>query len=134
MNLSRIFLVLSGVVISLIGLLYGVSPQWFANRFMTGAPPLTVDQAHVFRAIMTLYLGLGGFWIYCSGSEKYQGIGLAVAAIFCGSLVAGRLLSVVVDGVPAPVFVTYIVAELAAVPLYLWLHKRHVRDTSRKES
>ena len=73
---------------------------------------------------MMLYIGLGAFWLYCAFSDKYRDAGIIVLAIFCGGLVAGRILSVVVDGIPSPILNLYIIMELSLVPVCVWLLKR----------
>ncbi len=73
---------------------------------------------------MMLYISLGGFWLYCAFSEKFRDAGVILLAIFCGGLVSGRILSVVIDGMPSPILLIYIGMELALVPVCLWLLKR----------
>ena len=73
---------------------------------------------------MTLYLALGFFWLYCAFSDKYRDAGVVVLAIFCGGLVSGRLLSVLVDGVPSPILILYIGLELGLVPVCVWTLRR----------
>ena len=124
MNLKKTLLIFSFLTISVIGLLYGLSPQWFYSTFLLESQSPGVDQSHILRAVMTLYLALGVFWLYCAFSDKYRDSGVIVLAIFCGGLVAGRLLSVVVDGVPSPILSVYIVMELGMVPICIWLLQR----------
>jgi hypothetical protein len=132
LKLNSAFLILAGATVSAIGLLYGVSPEWFASTFLSGAPQLTVDQAHVLRANMALYLGFGCFLLYCAFSAAHHAIGLVVFVIFCASLAAGRILSVLVDGMPSPIFIAYIVIEVAALPVPLWLLARNRRRADGK--
>ena len=124
MALKKALLVMSFFTITVIALLYGVSPQWFFDSFLASEASPGVDQSHILRAVMTLYLGLGLFWLYCAFSDKYRDAGVIVLAVFCGGLVAGRILSVVVDGVPSPILLVYIAMELGLVPVCLWLLKR----------
>ena len=124
MILKKALLVLSFVTISVIALLYGVSPRWFFDSFLLSEASPGIDQAHILRAVMTLYLGLGLFWLFCAYSDKYRDAGVIVLAVFCGGLVAGRILSVIVDGVPSPILLVYIGMELGLVPVCLWLLNR----------
>jgi len=73
---------------------------------------------------MMLYLSLGLFWLWAAFSEKYKDAGILVLCIFCGGLVAGRILSVVIDGVPSPILILYIFMELSLVPVCIWLLRR----------
>jgi len=124
MLLKKGLLILSFVIISVIALVYGVSPEWFFGTFLVDSQPPNIDQSHILRAVMTLYISLGLFWLWSAFSDKYRDAGLLVLCVFCGGLVAGRILSVVVDGVPSPILLLYIARELGMVPLCIWLLRR----------
>lgn len=53
---------LAFTTVSIIPLLYGISPLWFARTFLD-VNEVSVDFAHILRAVMCLYLGLGLFWL-----------------------------------------------------------------------
>lgn len=124
MLLKKGLLVLSFATICVIGLLYGISPKWFFEGFLASSPGPSIDQTHILRAVMMLYIGLGLFWLYCAFSDKYRDAGIIVLAVFCGGLVAGRILSVIVDGIPSPILILYIFLELSLVPICIWLLRR----------
>ena len=124
MLLKKILLVGSFITIIIIGALYGVSPSWFVETFLKDTAVPSVDQSHIFRAVMTLYFGLGLFWLYAAFSDKYRDAGLLILAIFCGALVSGRIISVIMDGAPSPLLVLYIFMEAALVPASIWLLKK----------
>ena len=124
MNLKKGLLILSFFTICVIALLYGVSPEWFFETFLLDSQVPTVDQSHILRAVMVLYIALGLFWLWCAFSDKYRDAGVLVLCIFCGGLVVGRILSVIVDGVPSPLLVLYIFMELSLVPVCIWLLRR----------
>ena len=126
MLLKKALLILSFVTISIIALLYGVSPQWFFKTLLVDASVPSIDQSHILRAVMTLYLALGMFWLYCAFSDKYRDAGVVVLAVFCGGLVTGRILSAFVDGMPSPIMLLYIVMELGLIPICVWVLKRDV--------
>ena len=91
MQLKKVLLVLSFVTICIIALLYGISPQWFFDTFLLTSQDPSIDQSHILRAVMMLYIALGFFWLYCAFSDKYRDSGIIVLAVFCGGLVAGRI-------------------------------------------
>lgn len=124
MDLKKALLVVSFGTITVIGLLYGVAPEWFFETFLMESPALSIDQSHILRAVMMLYLGLGGFWLYCAFSERYRDAGVIVLAVFCGGLVSGRILSILVDGKPSPILLLYVCMELGLVPVCIWSLKR----------
>jgi hypothetical protein len=106
--------------VALIALLYGISPAWFGRTFL-GVPDLDRNVAHILRAVMGLYLALGGFWLYAAFHDKYRDAGLITAMLFAGGLVSGRIVSLFPEGLPAPLLTFYLVAELALVPLPYWV-------------
>ena len=124
MQLKKILLFLSFVTICVIGLLYGISPQWFFDTFLVTSKEPSIDQSHILRAVMMLYIALGLFWLYCAFSDKYRDAGIIVLAVFCGGLVTGRILSVIVDVIPSPILIMYMFMELSLVPLCIWLMRR----------
>ena len=60
MQIKKYFLVFGSVVVTIIALLYGVFPGWFAETFL-GVPNLDLQFSHILRAIMGLYISLGLF-------------------------------------------------------------------------
>lgn len=125
MLLKKGLLLLSFATICIIALLYGVSPQWFFETMLVGASAPSVDQSHILRAVMTLYVGFGLFWLYCAFSDRYRDAGIVVLAVLCGGLVVGRILSVVIDGMPSPILLLYIGIELALIPICIWVLRRN---------
>lgn len=123
MTLKKGLLVFSFATICAIALIYGISPQWFFETLLADSRELSVDQSHILRAVMMLYIALGLFWLFCAFSDRYRDAGIIVLAVFCGGLVAGRILSVIVDGIPSPVLILYIFMELSLVPICIWLLK-----------
>lgn len=97
---------------------------------LAAADQPSVDQAHILRAIMMLYMALGAFWLFCAFSTKYQDVGIVVLAVFCGGLVAGRIISLVLDGTPSVILVVYTAMELAMLPLCVWLLRRGTEDAT----
>ena len=123
MDLKKICLIFAFFTILVIANLYGVSPEWFSKTFLA-QENTSIDQAHILRAVTTLYISLGCFWLYCAFHQEYQNVGIAVLAIFCGGLVIGRIGSVFLDGMPSPILLVYIGMELGLVPICLWLLKQ----------
>jgi hypothetical protein len=124
MSLKKALLIFSFFTICIIAFLYGVSPRWFFETFLLDSQPPSVDQSHILRAVMMLYVSLGLFWLWSAFSDKYRDAGILVLCIFCGGLVAGRILSVIVDGMPSPLLILYIAMELSLVPVCVWLLRR----------
>ena len=101
MKIKQAFLVSAFGIVSIIALLYGVSPLWFARTFLD-ITLLDRNIAHILRAVMGLYLALGVFWLYAAFTEKYRNVAVLTTMIFSGGLVTGRIISLFNEGQPAP--------------------------------
>ncbi|MBS0265545.1 MAG: DUF4345 domain-containing protein [Planctomycetes bacterium] len=122
MKIKQLFLVLSFLVVSSIALLYGISPTAFARTFLD-VPHVTVDLAHILRAVMALYLGFGLFWLFAAFNDKYRNPAILTTVVFAGGLVIGRILSIVVDGRPSSILLFYTALELALIPVALLVYR-----------
>ena len=120
MKIKQAFLIAAFGIVSVIALLYGVSPQWFARTFLD-ITLLDRNIAHILRAVMGLYLALGLFWLYAAFTEKYRNAAILTTMIFSGGLVIGRIISLFNEGQPAPLLTFYIFAEFALTPLAYWV-------------
>ena len=123
MRVKRAFLVLAFAMASVIALLYGVSPTWFARTFL-GVTELSYDLAHIFRAMMCLYLALACFWLFAAFSDTHRNSAILTTIVFCGGLVTGRLMSFLIDGQPSPLLIFYAAIELLLVPIATWVYMR----------
>ena len=122
MKFKQYFLIFAFCVVSIIALLYGVSPRWFAQTFL-GISELDLNVAHILRAVMGLYLALGVFWLCSAFSEKHRNTAVLTCLIFAGGLVMGRIVSLFADGQPKPLLVLYMVLELALLPVGYWIFR-----------
>ena len=123
MTIKKYYLLSAALTVFIIALLYGISPYWFANTFL-GITDLDLNIAHILRAVMCLYIGLGLFWIIAAFNDLYRNVAILTTVIFAGGLVTGRIISLFVDGQPAPLLLLYVVMELSLVPVGLWVLKR----------
>jgi len=122
MIIKKYFLIFAFVAVGIIALLYGVSPQWFAQTFLD-VPELSLDIAHIFRAVMCLYLALGLFWLYGAFNDAYRNFAVLTIIIFAGGLVTGRIISLFTDGQPSGILTLYIIMEFVLVPVAYWVFK-----------
>ena len=123
MQLKKTYLILACAVVSTIALLYGISPVWFARKFL-GMTELSLNYSHILRAVMCLYLALGCFWLFSAFSDTHRNTAILTTIVFAGGLVIGRLVSFIVDGQPAPLLMIYAAMEFALVPLGYWIYRR----------
>jgi NAD/NADP transhydrogenase beta subunit len=122
MQLKKAFLIGAFVAVSIIALLYGISPRWFAATFL-GITDLNPNVAHILRAVAGLYLALAAFWLYAAFNDKYRDAALLTTILFAGGLAAGRCVSLIVDGQPALVLLIYGAMEFAVVLIGYWVFR-----------
>lgn len=87
MQIKKAFLIFSFVAVSIFGLMYGISPKWYAATFLN-IPDLNLNVAHILRAIAGLYLALAAFWLYAAFHDKYRDAAILTAILFAGGLAA----------------------------------------------
>jgi Domain of unknown function (DUF4345) len=75
------------------------------------------------RAIAGLYLALAAFWLYAAFHDKYTDAAILTAILFGGGLAAGRCVSLIADGQPAPALLLYGAAELGVVLIGYWVFR-----------
>ena len=123
MNLKKAFLILAFAMVSIIALLYGIDPPWFARTFL-GVDDLSVNFAQILRAVMCLYLALACFWLFSAFSDAHRDTAILTTILFAGGLVIGRVLSFIIDGQPAPLLILYAALEFMIVPIAWWIYAR----------
>lgn len=122
MLIKKYFLIFSFSVVAIIALLYGISPQWFAQTYLD-VPAVSLDIAHIFRAVMCLYLALGLFWLFAAFSDKYRNTAVLTIVLFAGGLVSGRIISLFADGQPSGILMLYVAMEFVFVPVSYWVFR-----------
>ncbi|MFH0270711.1 DUF4345 domain-containing protein [Vibrio jasicida] len=110
MKIQSIFLLLAAAGLTPIALSYGFSPV-DSLSFLFGIDASSVNVSHIFRAVMGLYLALAMFWVMGAMSIKYRLPALYSLVIFMWGLAMGRLLSLLVDGMPHWLLVVYLFLE-----------------------
>ena len=96
----------------LVSCLYGILPQKILTTFLA-FDVASVDLKHIFRGVMGLYIGLGVFWALASRRTAWHSAGITSVILFMAGLAGGRVLSMVVDGVPSLLLVVYFFVEVA---------------------
>src|SRR4029079_11229948 len=81
MLMKKEFLIFSFVAVTFFGLMYGISPRWYAATFL-GITDLNPNIAHILRALAGLFLALAAFWLYAAFNDKYRDAGVLTAILF----------------------------------------------------
>lgn len=82
----------------------------------------SVDLKSVFRAIMGLYLGVALIWLLGVLKSNYWALATISNIVFMGGIGMGRLLGMLIDGMPSPAFSLGIFGELglSVFAFYQW--------------
>ena len=127
MNREKIFLLLAAAGLTPIALSYGASPS-ASMSYLFGIDASSTNASHIFRAIMGLYLTLALFWVAGAVKPALSLPALYSLTLFMLGLAAGRVLSLVVDGVPHFLLVIYLLLELLFGAVGCYLIARHERN------
>ena len=111
MNLRQIFLLIAAIGLVPIALSYGLIPQRSLS-YLLDISVLDTNTIHIFRSVMGLYLALALFWIMGAFNIEIRQAAIYSLIVFMLGLAAGRVLSLVVDGIPDWLLVVYLVLEL----------------------
>jgi hypothetical protein len=76
-----------------------------------------INLLNIFRGLMGLYLASAAVWIIGVLNPRFWKIATAANIVFMGGLASGRLLSLVLDGMPSVYFFYGLMIELA---LAIW--------------
>jgi hypothetical protein len=103
LKVKNLHLGLSSLTIIGVGLAYGINPNKILPFFFDFKVE-SVDLNNVFRAIMGLYLCLGMYWIIGIFKPEHWRNATIISTIFMGGLAFGRIISILLDGIPSSPF------------------------------
>jgi hypothetical protein len=112
----NLHLIVSILVIIPIALAYGLYPQKMLPLLFDFNADAT-NLANIFRATMGLYLAMSVIWMIGIIKPPYWITATITNIAFMGGLALGRLVSMVIDGVPGIYFLIGFIVESA---LALW--------------
>jgi hypothetical protein len=122
------FLIFVAAGVFFISLSYGLFPSQ-SLVYLYDIEVTNTNLKNIFRAIMGLYISLIAFWIIGARYKSLQLPALWSLTIFMLGLAMGRLLSLVIDGLPYPPFLLYMLLEfLFAAVGYKFIHDLNQRQ------
>ena len=124
--MMKLFLLVAGVFLIPVALSYGVDPAATLPKFMNVTVEGT-DQTHIFRALACLYLGMSTFCIIAAFTPAWRHIAVIWAVFFMYSIALGRILSLIVDGVPIRLLLELLGGTLGLLVLALERRKLEAR-------
>ena len=110
--MMKLFLLFAGVFLLPVALTYGVDPAATLPKFMNITVEGT-DLTHIFRALGCLYLGMVTFCIIAAFTPEWRHVAVIWAVFFAYSLAIGRILSLIVDGMPSGMLLFFLAVELS---------------------
>ena len=129
--MMKLFLLFVAAILVPVALSYGIDPAVILPKFMNITVEGT-DQTHIFRALMCLYLGMTIFCVIAAFTPSWRHVATIWAVFFMYSIAAGRILSLIVDGVPSPILLFYMAVELIVGTLGLLVLARERRKAESR--
>jgi len=123
MNICQMFLLIAAIGLLPIALSYGLIPQKSLS-YLFGISVSDPNSTHIFRAVMGLYLALIIFWLIGTFKVQVRQAALYSLIVFMFGLAAGRILSLIIDGMPHWLLFVYLVLELVFGVLGMLLIKK----------
>ena len=109
---QRLFLLLMGFGLFPVALSYGAMPE-VSLPSLYGINDPDPPTRHVVRAVIGLYLGMICFWLAGVLRHNLRIAALWTVFVFVTGIALGRMLSLGLDGWPAPIFLFYLLAEIS---------------------
>ena len=122
--MARFFLVFCAAGLVPIALSYGAVPG-VSLEYLFGIAVESTNATHIFRAVMGLYLAMVVIWLVGAFNPLLTEKALFCCAVFMLGLAAGRVLSLVLDGVPHWLLVVYLVLELVLGAIAVYFLRQH---------
>jgi len=111
MKVKQLFLIAAAVGLAPIALSYGLAPE-LSLEYLFQISVTDTNSLHIFRAIMGLYLAMAAFWTLGAFNPLLTQAAIYSLVVFMLGLALGRMLSIIVDGVPDGLLVVYLLLEL----------------------
>lgn len=117
---NRIHLIISILIVIPVALIYGFQPDLKFDIHLN-----TIDEHNFFKAIMGLYLGFSVLWVFGIFKKNYWKIAVITNIIFMLGLGFGRIISILLDGIPTLGYIFGTVAELVLGIYGVWVLNNH---------
>ena len=106
--LKNLHLIISLFIVIPTAIIYG-SPTMLPQNFDIEVN--TIDLSNMTKAIMCLYLGISLVWILGIWKNEYWKSATQLNIVFMLSLAMGRVLSMILDGLPTGGYIFGVIAE-----------------------
>lgn len=126
--IQKIHLIISVLIVVPVAIIYGFVPDFQFELF-----PKTVDEHNFYKAIMGLYLGFSSLWVLGVFKQEYLKLALVTNLVFMLGLGFGRIISILIDGLPTSGYIFGTFAELFLGFYGVWVLKRLNTSTQKKK-
>lgn len=109
--LENLHLIISLIIVVPTAIIYGAAPFSLLPQHLD-IQVMTNDLSNLLRAIMFLYLGVSFIWFLGILKTKYWKLATQLNILFMLTLAMGRILSMVIDGLPTGGYIFAVIAEL----------------------
>ena len=104
---QNIGLLISILIVVPVAIEYGFKPDFQFELY-----PKTTDEHSFFKAIMGLYIGFSAVWFMAIVKPNFLKIAIVTNVIFMLGLGFGRIMSILIDGLPTSGYVYGTIGEL----------------------
>jgi len=124
--LKNLHLIISVLIVVPVAFVYGIIPDKALPVFLDFKVE-TTDLNNVFRAIMGLYLAFSVLWILGVFKSNYWYAATLSNMLFMLGLACGRIVSLLLDGMPSLVFFVGTIDELI-LALYAFYQLKKIKN------
>ena len=117
---NKIHLIISVFIVVPVSFVYGFNPDSQFDIHLN-----TVDELNFFKAIMGLYIGFSTIWISGIFKTNFLKTALITNIVFMLGLGLGRVLSLVLDGIPTFPLIFGAVGELTLGLYGVWVLNKY---------
>jgi len=114
--ISKIHLVISVIIVIPVAIIYGFDLGSFLDL-----NPNSIDELNFMKAVMCLYLGFSVLWVLGILKSNFLKPALWSNFIFMCALAFGRILSLIIDGVPSGAYIFGTLGEMILGAYGFWV-------------
>ncbi len=114
------------MTITIVGLTYGFAPERFLQAIFDFNFQST-DLHNLLKAIMGLYLGMAMYWLSGIYMPDNWRPATQTCVLFMGGLAAGRIISILTDGVPSTAYVLGLLVEVVLMGWGIFNLKKYAK-------
>ena len=111
MKSDSIFLLVVAIGVFFVSLGYGLFP-YTSMQSLYEIEVGNINAANIYRGIMGLYIALSIFWIVGAFKDSLRLAALWSLTVFMTGVGLGRVLSIIIDGMPDMIFINYLIVEI----------------------